>query len=281
MNARSLIYQYCGPDAGLCILNDLKLKVTPPIEFNDPFEFMPRMDHAMDRTTFERWLLDPDGIAQATAMCGPPPEGLAQIQERIRTHPELIHQLFSRIYPDMCRKRVRENCRDFSTDYGVICFSRVRTSILMWAHYAAKHSGIAIGFDLPNAWSAKLLEVLYSSERVPFDPTQPIGGEHTDEFSRQMISTKHADWGYEEEVRLLVKLSQLDPPSVGAEGKPLYLMKIRPEQIKAISLGLRCSDKTEEAVREAVQINNLAVAVDRAVPHDHNFAVSFESVPHR
>jgi hypothetical protein len=49
-------------------LNDLKLKVTPPIEFNDPFEFMPRMDHAMDPATFGRWLLDPDGIAQATAV---------------------------------------------------------------------------------------------------------------------------------------------------------------------------------------------------------------------
>ena len=229
----------------------------------------------MDQATFERWLLDPDGIAQATAIGGPPPEGLAQIQEWIRTRPELIHQLFSRIYPDMCRMRVRDNCREFSADYGVICFSRVRTSILMWAHYAAKHSGIAIGFDLPDALSEKLLDVLYSPERVPFDPTQPLGGEYTDVFSRQMISTKHADWSYEEEARLIVKLSHLDPPTVGADGKPLYLMQIRPELIKTISLGLRCSDKTEEGVRAAIQKNNLAAAVDRAVPHDHNFAVNF------
>ena len=183
MSAPFLIYQYCGPDAGLCILNDLKLKVTPPIEFNDPFEFMPRMDHAMDQATFERWLLDPDGIAQATAIGGTPPEGLAQIQEWIRTRPELIHQLFSRIYPNMCRTRVRDNCREFSADYGVICFSRVRTSILMRAHYAAKHSGIEIGLDLTDALSEKLLDVLYSPERVPFDPTQPLGGEYTDVFS--------------------------------------------------------------------------------------------------
>jgi hypothetical protein len=117
--------------------------------------------------------------------------------------------------------------------------------------------------------------VVYSSERVLFDPTQPIGGEYTEAFSRQMISTKHADWSYEEEARLIVKLSHLDPPAVGADGKPHYLMQIRPELIKTISLGLRCSDETEEGVRKAAQKNNLAVSVDRAVPHDHNFAVSF------
>jgi hypothetical protein len=93
-----------------------------------------------------------------------------------------------------------------------------------------------------------------------------------------MISTKHANWSYEEETRLIVELSHLDPPTVGAEGKPLYLMQIRPELIKAISLGLRCSDKTEVGVREAVQKNNLAVTVDRALPHDHNFAISFTMV---
>ena len=96
-----------------------------------------------------------------------------------------------------------------------------------------------------------------------------------------MICTKHADWTYEEEARLIVALSHLDPPAMGVDGKPLYLMQIRPELIKTISLGLRCSDKTEERVREAAHKNNLAVAVDKAVPHDHNFAVSFELAPNR
>lgn len=281
MSERPLIYQYCSPEAGLCILKNLKLKVTPPIEFNDPFEFMPRMDHTMDRAAFEKWLLDPESIAQAAAVGGPPPAGFAEIQEKIRTCPELMHKLFSHVYPDMCRKRVRENCRDFSADYGVVCFSRVRTSILMWAHYAAKHSGVAIGFDLPDAWDAKRLDVLYSSERVPFDPTQPIGGEYTELFSRKMISTKHEDWDYEKEVRLLARLSDLDPPEEGPDGKPLYLMKIQSAQIKTISLGLRCTDRTADSVREVVEKRHLEATVDKAVPHDHDFAVSFERVPHR
>src|SRR5262245_58704781 len=37
------LYKYCDT-RGIDILQSLHLKVTPPIEFNDPFEFMPRLE---------------------------------------------------------------------------------------------------------------------------------------------------------------------------------------------------------------------------------------------
>ena len=270
-----LIYQYCGPEGGLCVLNDLKLKVTPPIQFNDPFEFMPRMDHTMDQATLSKWLLNEELIAQAVAVGGPPPAGLGTIQELIRNHPDLMHQLFLLGYPETCRRFARESCQKFSEDFGVICFSRVRTNILMWSHYAAKHAGIVIGFDsLPV--SPQLIDVDYSPERIRFDPTQPIGGVYDEAFARQIISTKHKDWRYEEEVRLIVKLSGVDPPIEATNGERLYLMRIRPELIKTISLGICCSGKTKARVLAAIEKNNLGVTVERAVPHDHNFEVSFK-----
>ncbi len=223
----------------------------------------------------ESLILNPARIAEASAVGGAPPDGLAKIQERIRRHPELMHQLSSITYPENCRKRVREICREFSADYGVVCFSRARTSILMWSHYAAKHTGIVIGFELPVEVSTQLLEVDYSPERVLFDPTQPIGEEYTEAFSRQMISTKHADWHYEEETRLLVELSKLDPPTERPDGKRLHLMRFGPKLIKSISLGMRCSDETTAKVLDAVQKNKLAAVVERAAPHDHNFEVRF------
>ena len=36
------VYKYCG-DLGVEILEKLELKVTPPNQFNDPFEFAPHM----------------------------------------------------------------------------------------------------------------------------------------------------------------------------------------------------------------------------------------------
>ena len=37
------LYKYCD-QRGIDILQSLRLKVTPPIQFNDPFEFMPKVD---------------------------------------------------------------------------------------------------------------------------------------------------------------------------------------------------------------------------------------------
>src|SRR5450432_1717823 len=36
------IYKYCGK-YGLKVLDNLELKITPPNQFNDPFEFTPKM----------------------------------------------------------------------------------------------------------------------------------------------------------------------------------------------------------------------------------------------
>src|SRR5277367_5949384 len=40
-----ILYKYAG-DSGLKILEDLRLKVTPPNEFNDPFEITPNSRRA-------------------------------------------------------------------------------------------------------------------------------------------------------------------------------------------------------------------------------------------
>jgi len=43
---------------------------------------------------------------------------------------------------------------------GLICFSKSWSSPLMWGHYAEKHTGICLGFDVPD----KLFEpVIYAN----------------------------------------------------------------------------------------------------------------------
>ncbi len=144
----------------------------------------------------------------------------------------------------------------------------------MWSHYAAKHTGIVIGFDEKHKIFSPLLNVIYSPYRVLFDLTQPVGGQGDEAFTRELVCTKHEYWSYEEEARIMVRLSDLDPPKV-ADGKQLYLMRIPREAIKSITLGMRCSDETEEAVREAAKANEINVLIERAIPHDHEFEICF------
>src|ERR1700734_1370486 len=43
----------------------------------------------------------------------------------------------------------------FHETIGVICFGANWASPVMWAHYADKHAGVALGFDVPDALLTK------------------------------------------------------------------------------------------------------------------------------
>lgn len=269
MSDQSIIYQFGEPFGSLCVLKNLTLKVTPPREFNDPFEFTPRMSHEFDSA-----IISKENIASAAAISGPPPADVEKIRASIRAYPEEIGRAFAPHFSELCRKTVRDYRQKVTDGFGVICFSHSRQSILMWSHYAAKHTGIVIGFDATHRVFSPLLEVSYRPDRLLFDPTQPVGGQYDEGFARELIRTKHKYWSYEEEARVMVRLSDLDPPTVGHE-KQLYLMRIPRAAIKSITLGMRCSDKTEATVREAVKENGISVPIERTIPHDHEFEICF------
>ena len=89
---------------------------------------------------------------------------------------------------------------------GLICFSRTWSNPLLWGHYADKHTGIALGFDVPDHL---LSEVLYTSQRVRIDVDSKTKRPNLNEaLVNRLLRTKFVDWKYENEYRLFV---QLDP----------------------------------------------------------------------
>jgi hypothetical protein len=94
-------------------------------------------------------------------------------------------------------------------------FSEHNHSTVMWAHYAANHSGICIQYDLTQDLNvaAQMFPVFYSKEM--FDMTPAIPGAHV--HSTLLISSirKSIEWNYEREWRLLFPV---DDPSKEAGG---------------------------------------------------------------
>jgi hypothetical protein len=84
--------------------------------------------------------------------------------------------------------------------YGVLCFSKTWENPVIWSHYADRHRGIALGFDINSAMAK---EVTYTETRPPFckadEPTLPT-----------LLYTKHRDWQYEQEVRVYARLEERD-----------------------------------------------------------------------
>lgn len=55
---------------------------------------------------------------------------------------------------------------EISRRFGVLCFSENKADLLQWAHYADRHKGLCLGFDVTS--EGKFGSVKYVSERFSF-----------------------------------------------------------------------------------------------------------------
>ncbi|KAA8689612.1 DUF2971 domain-containing protein [Pseudomonas caricapapayae] len=108
------------------------------------------------------------------------------------------------------RKRMGSFKKSTAAEAGMICFSRAMSSPVQWAHYADRHNGICLGFDIPDKF---VTAVNYVSERLDFRPDRPWDSEKVDQRVEEAFLTKFDHWRYEEEVRLFGSLGKPDPES--------------------------------------------------------------------
>ena len=88
---------------------------------------------------------------------------------------------------------------------GLVCFAADWINPVLWGHYADKHTGMALGFEVSNDL---LTKVAYSRTRTraQFDFNSSIPT-IDDPYIKKLASTKFQDWAYEDEWRLFVDLN--------------------------------------------------------------------------
>jgi len=96
---------------------------------------------------------------------------------------------------------------------GILCFTSAWHSPVMWAHYAEKHTGICLGFDIPEYRGTErlLAPVIYAPERLAFllDSEKDLYGIDA-KFVLAMLCTKSREWAYEQEHRVVADLKIKD-----------------------------------------------------------------------
>ena len=115
---------------------------------------------------------------------------------------------------------------------GLICFSESWDNPVLWGHYADKHCGVALGFEVAEKL---LLKVTY--ENTKFDlPINTNNQVECDENTlNSLLSTKFRDWHYEDEWRMFSPLKD----SVIESG--LYFEKFSDDLcLKEVILGAKC-----------------------------------------
>jgi hypothetical protein len=106
------------------------------------------------------------------------------------------------------RKKVKALRDAFANEIGLVCFSGNWISPVLWGHYANKHRGICLGFDLARSQEHK---VDYMTKRLEVTLEKyPTAEDLPPELREKLFCTKSADWRYEDEYRMLVPLANAE-----------------------------------------------------------------------
>lgn len=152
----------------------------------------------------------------------------------------------------------REIAEFYLKDITVFCLSECNAHPLMWAHYAASHTGFCTGYVCPVGIGnpRTIFKVAYP-ETLPsiscWQLIQDPGAVH-----RDLVVTKTSHWSYEHEWRMTFG------------NIPGLLDKLLP--YREIIFGARMSDADQARVREAV--GRRQVIFRRAVLHEDTGAIA-------
>jgi hypothetical protein len=104
---------------------------------------------------------------------------------------------------------------------------------LLWGHYADKHRGVCLGFDVADK---SVENVIYARKPIKIAFSSKTGHPKlTDKDINRLQRTKFVGWKYEDEVRCFVDLQD-----VVAEG-PLHFKRFSPDFVlREVILGPNC-----------------------------------------
>jgi len=113
-------------------------------------------------------------------------------------------ELWAIAQPDVrVRRALRETKKQMAQTCGLLCFSLDWHNPVLWSHYAERHRGIALGFDIDEP-------IL---KPVEYRKTRPILKTVDQRAADWLLFTKYHDWSYEHEARIFTALNDRDPDS--------------------------------------------------------------------
>ena len=254
-------------------LHNNTIHLSPPSVFNDPFDGTLKISF---NTYLKRLIKDfKNEFGLEVPQTLSDEKIIEYIYERIETG-QTLDEFVSQIH-----QWHREE-KNKLQNMGVCCFTdpEMRTSNLMWAHYANNHQGFCIEYQLPehpinmdvdwlsglDPWKRSFLThifpVAYSEKRMDFSQKWPDmdsiiknSGDYSDVFPYYQygLITKGIEWSYEREWRFIY------PPVIEAT-KEKYPLTSRLKSggnleffpIKNVYLGYRMSQEAKNAIFEII-----------------------------
>ena len=148
------------------------------------------------------------------------------------------------VHPSWPPERVDQSLEflreDFHPIVGIISMSARVDDPVIWSHYADKHRGIALGFDL--FLDDSLMMMTYPKDRpaIDMDRFEKMSAAERMNMVRNILCAKAPSWCHEMEYRAFVELKSC------REKAGSYFHKLPDDCLKHVILGVRCETTEDE-----------------------------------
>jgi len=255
-----VLYKYATEDSGFRILEGLRLKITPPNEFNDPFEITP---HSKSKRTLSEMLEDaksnPESYRSVYVAMNRAGAFTDSFEKFIAGLPQALCHGFTEYKMLLKAELAKIDFRTpdtLSRGIGIFCLSKLSNSIPMWSYYANHHRGVVFGLSMDKIdapFSGPSGFVKYRKQRVKVDPNLPPSSGAWRKLVVKTVLTKSAEWKHEQEYRQVFQLTNLISPNPEEGQIKGYFLDVSSNVIKTIIFGCRISLEHEDRIRQELQ----------------------------
>lgn len=196
-----------------------------PNDFNDPFDC--RLDINLGKTKAEII----ENLKDYTGLLKMKTKNLQKTFELILSQPAFYNDFMSKLHQVYINEKL-----------GVCCLAEEPDNMLMWAHYAASHTGVCLEFEIERNgfFYRNLLPVQYKT-RYPKFNLSDYNNRRRNLYvmHQQAVCTKSKLWEYESEWRVIVD-----------SGAGPY--EFEKKHLRRIIFGVRAKDESVKRVKQAL-----------------------------
>ncbi len=160
------------------------------------------------------------------------------------------------------RQAIKFEKSKISKENGLLCFSEDKYNPVQWAHYADNHKGVCLGFEIDEK---SLRKVKYVSERLAKDTLEQS------DCNEKLLTTKFSHGSYEQERRLILKLSNYSKDEQGKRFKQFGNDML----LKEVYIGCK-SDLDFDDIVAAFASSNKSVIVKVTRPSFRDFRIVWD-----
>ena len=229
------LFKYTNIETGLKILENRTLWLSNPDTFNDPFDCYEKL------INFKITRLGIENYVNRNYFTLKKSERERKIKYFLNYGEDLIEDL-------------KRNITERKESMGVVCFSKIFDSILMWSHYSRNHTGVCLEFrfNLENK-DFFLYPVMYITD---FIKTDYLSEPETSLLN--WVLSKSVEWAYEKEVRAVSFIKN-------------GFVNLPPNVIKGIYFGSKILSDDKKRLIETLLMNKIDLTLYQMKLSDDRF----------